>query len=96
MSFMIEDNSVLVKYKKYNDIWNKIKKTLDIKFHSKPVYVKKYIKTKIETFNVVVNTVFSDDKVSKESIHYICIAAKNIDSVKFIIFKFIQKNANIR
>ena len=31
---MTEDDSVLVKY---NEIWNKIKKTLNIKFHSMPV-----------------------------------------------------------
>ena len=35
---MIE-NVVLVKY---NEILNKIKKTLNIKFHSMPVYGKKY------------------------------------------------------
>ena len=31
MSFMIKDDSVLVKY---NEIWTKMKKTLNIKFHS--------------------------------------------------------------
>ena len=45
MSFMIEDDSILTKY---NEIWNKIKKTLNIKFHSMPVYDEKYIKTKVE------------------------------------------------
>ena len=40
MSSMIKDNSVLVKY---NEIWNKIKKTLNIKFHSMPAYDEKYI-----------------------------------------------------
>ena len=45
MSFMIEDHSILTKY---NEIWNKIKKTLNIKFHSMPVYDEKYIKTKVE------------------------------------------------
>ena len=35
MSFTIKDNSVLVKY---NEIWNKIKKTLSITFHSNPAY----------------------------------------------------------
>ena len=38
---MIENHSVLVKY---NEIWNKIKKTLGMKFHSMPVYDEKYIK----------------------------------------------------
>ena len=35
MSFMIKDDDVL---DKYNEIRNKIKKTLNIKFHSMPVY----------------------------------------------------------
>ena len=35
MSFVIKDYDVL---DKYNDIWNKFKKTLNIKFHSMPVY----------------------------------------------------------
>ena len=49
---MIEDDRVLVKY---NEIWNKIKKTLNIKFHSMPVYDEKYIKAKVNEFNDVVN-----------------------------------------
>ena len=35
MSSVIKDDDVL---DKYNDIWNKIKETLNIKFHSIPVY----------------------------------------------------------
>ena len=45
MSLMIEDDSVLVKY---NEIWSNVKKTLNIKFHSMPVYNEKYIKAKIK------------------------------------------------
>ena len=85
MSFKFEDNNVLVKY---NEIWNKLKTTLNIKLHSKPVYDEKYIKTKVKTFNGVVNTVVSDDK---ESIHYICIAAINIDFVMKIYKKTILR-----
>ena len=55
MSFMIEDDSVLIKY---NEIWNKIKQIKGIKFHSNPVYDKKYIKAKVKEFNGVVNTNF--------------------------------------
>ena len=40
MSFMIEDDSVLVKY---NKICNEIKNTVNRKFHSMPVNDKKYI-----------------------------------------------------
>ena len=88
MSFVTEDDIVLVKR---NEIWNKIKKTSDIKFHSNPVYDEKYIKTKVKIFNEVVNIIFSDNKIPKESIHYICIAAINIDSVMRIGTKTILK-----
>ena len=54
---------------------------LNIKFHSQPIYDEKYIKTKVKAFDNVFNTFFSDDKVPKESIHYICIAATSIASV---------------
>ena len=78
MSFMIEDDSVLVKY---NEIWNKIKKTLNIKFHSISVYDKKYIKAKVREFNGVVTKNFWGDKVPKEGVHHAFIAYISIDSV---------------
>ena len=42
MSFVIKDDDVL---DKYNEIWDKIKETLSIKFHSTPVYDEKYKKS---------------------------------------------------
>ena len=36
--FKIEDENVFLKY---NEIWNKITNTLNIKFHSQPIYEKK-------------------------------------------------------
>ena len=75
---MIEDDSVLVKY---NEIWNKIKKTLNIKFHSISVYDKKYIKAKVREFNGVVTKNFWGDKVPKEGVHHTFIAYISIDSV---------------
>ena len=44
MSFIVKDDMHL---NKYNEIWNKIKETLSIKFHSMPVYDEKYIKAKV-------------------------------------------------
>ena len=78
MSFIIKDDSVLVKY---NEIWNKIKKALDAKFHSMPVYDEKYIKGKIREFNGVIKTNFWGDKIPKEGVHHTCIACITIDSV---------------
>ena len=45
MSFKIEDESV---YLKYTEIWNKIKNSLNVKFHSQLIYNDKYIKTKVD------------------------------------------------
>ena len=78
MSFVIKDDDVL---DKYNEVWDKIKNTLSIKFHSMPVYDKKYIKAKVREFNCVIKTNFLGDEILKESVHYTCIACITIDSV---------------
>ena len=52
------------------------------------LFMMKIIKTKVKTFNGVVNTVFSDDKISKESIHCTCISAININ----LVMKMDKKN----
>ena len=78
MYFLIKDDYVL---NKYNEIWEKIKETLNIKFHSVPVYDEKYIKAKVREFNGVIKTNFLGDKIPKENEHYICIACITIDSV---------------
>ena len=76
-SFMVKDEDVL---DKYNEIWDKIKNKLNIKFHSMPVY-KTYIKAKVREFNGVIKTNFLGDEIPKESMHYTCIACITIDSV---------------
>ena len=97
MSFNIENEGV---YLEYNEIWNKIEKTLNIRFHSQPIYDGKYIKTKVNKFNGVINTVFPNNEISKESVHYTCIAAICVDSIlkvdKKAILKFIWNNVNTK
>ena len=78
MSFVIRDDSVL---DKYNETWDKIKETLKIQFHTMPVYDEKYIKFKVRKFNGVIKTNFLSDEISKENVHYACIACITIDSV---------------
>ena len=63
LSFRTEDDSVLVRY---NEIWNKIKKILNIKFHSMYVYDEKYIKAKVKEFNGVINTNYEVIKYQKK------------------------------
>ena len=78
MSFVIKDDDVL---DKYNEIWNKIKNTLNIKFHSMPAYHEKCIKAKVREFNGVIKTNVLGDGIPKENVHYACIACITIDSV---------------
>ena len=59
---MIKDDDVL---EKYNEIWNKIKKALNIELDSMPVYDEKYIKAKVREFNSVIKTNFLSDEVPK-------------------------------
>ena len=68
MSFKIEDESV---YLKYPEIWNKIKGLLNVKFHSQPIFDDKYIKTKVKTFNSMINILFSGNEIPKERNHHI-------------------------
>ena len=72
MSFKIEDEDV---YLKYNELWNKIKSISNVKLHSQPIYDEKYIKTKVKTFNNMINTLFSGDEIHKEKIHHVYIPA---------------------
>ena len=86
MSFLIKDDDdddddagdVL---DKYNVIWGKVKDTLNIKFHGMPVYDEKRIKAKAREFNGVIKTNFLGDEITKEGVHYTCIAGITIYSV---------------
>ena len=78
MSFLIEDEDV---YLKYTEIWNKIKKLICVKLHSQPIYDENYIKTKVKTFNSMINTLFPGNEIPKERNHYICIPEICVDSV---------------
>ena len=78
MSFSSDNVEIIIKY---NKIWKNITKTNGLKLDSQPVYYKKYIKTKLKTYDDKVNTVFSDNAIPKEKNHYSYIAAICIDFV---------------
>ena len=78
MSFVIKDDDVL---DKYNEIWDKIKEKLNIKFHNTPVHDETYIKAKVREFDGVIKTNFLGGKVPKENMHYTCMACITIGSV---------------
>ena len=78
MSFLIKDEEV---FDKYERIWGVIKTKLGIKFHSEPVYDETYIRAKVREFDGNIKTIFWDNDVPKENIHYTCITCITIDSV---------------
>ena len=78
MSFFIKDDKVS---EKYEQIWDVIKNKLKIKFHSLPVYDKRYLKTKVREYDGMIKTNFLGNNVPKENMHYTCIACITIDSV---------------
>ena len=71
MYFLINDDEV---WEKYEQIWDVIKNKLDIKFHSKPIYERKYLKTKVMEFDGVIKTNVLGNDMPTENIHYTCIA----------------------
>ena len=78
MSFLIKNDEV---WDKYEDIWDVIKNKLGIKFHSEPIYERKYLKAKIREFDGDIKTNFLGNGLPKENIYYTCIACITIDSV---------------
>ena len=78
MSFFIKDDDVLYKY---NEIWDKVREKINIKFHSELIYDKKYIKAEVREFDGVTKTNFLGNKVPKENMPYTCIACLTIYSV---------------
>ena len=78
MSFVTDDEEV---YKKYNEIWEVVRKLLKLKFTVSPVRDDKYIIAKLKIFNGINRTTFTDNIIPIERNHYICIAAIDIDSV---------------
>ena len=58
--------------------------------HSEPIYDDKYIKTKVKAFSSIINTLFTENEIPKERVHYVCIPAISIDSVLRVDKKIIH------
>ena len=77
-SFVTDDKEV---YKKYNEIWEVVRKLLKLKFTLSPVRDDKYIIAKLKIFKNVNITTFTNNVIPEENTHYTCISAIDIDSV---------------
>ena len=78
MSFVMDDEEI---YKKYNKIWEVVRKPLKIKFTVSPIQDDKYIIAKLKIFNRISRTTFTDNAIPIERNHYTCIPAIDINSV---------------
>ena len=61
---------------KYNKIWKSVSSIVEREF-----YCKKYLKTKIKSYNGKFNTHFYKNKIPKEGFQCICLSVILIDSV---------------
>ena len=78
MSFVTDNEEI---YKKYNEIWEVVRKLLKAKFTVGPVRDDKYIVAKLKIFNKINRTTFTNDTIPFEQNYYNCIPAIDIDSV---------------
>ena len=88
MLFVADDKEI---YKKYNKMWEVVRKLLKLKFALNSVRDNKYIIAKSKIFNGINRTTFTNDIIPMEKNHYTCISAIDIDSVLKIEKKHIIK-----
>ena len=100
MSFVTDDEEI---YKKYNEIWEVVRKLLKLKFAVGPVRDNKYIIAELKIFNRTNRTTFTDNIIPIERNNYSCIAAIDIECkyklkkgkhVNFINDEIIDENSD--
>ena len=78
VTFVTDDEKI---YKKYNEIWEVVKKLLKVDFAVDSVRDDKYLVAKLKIFDRINRTTFNNNFIPIERNHYICIPAIDIDSV---------------
>ena len=86
MSFLIKDDGKhndndIMMLEKYDTFSDKARYTITTGDDSQPEYNKKYLKTKIKSYEANINTNFHNEKKSKEGFHCICLSVILIDSI---------------
>ena len=66
MSFVTDDEEI---YKKYNEIWEVVRKLLKVKFTVSPIRDDKYIIAKFKIFNRINRTTFTDNAIPIDRNH---------------------------
>ena len=78
IKLLVNDKEI---WKKYSEIWSKIKSLIKKEFNSEPVYNDKYIKTKIKIYNNRVYTNFQHNKIPKDNEYCACLPVILLDSI---------------
>ena len=78
INLLVNDKEI---FKKYSEIWNKIKSLIKKECNSEPVYNDKYIKTNIKIYNNRVYTNFQDNKIPKDKEYFACLSVILLDSI---------------
>ena len=78
MSFVTDEEEI---YKKYNEIWEVVRKPLKLKFTVSPIRDDKHIIAKLKIFKKMNRTTFTNYIIPIEKNHYTCIPAIDIDSL---------------
>ena len=78
MSFVTDDEEI---NEKDNEIWKVVRKLLKVDFTVGPIRDDKYLVAKLEIFDRINRTTFTNNAIPIERSHYICIPAIDIDSV---------------
>ena len=76
MSFVTDDKKI---YEKYSKIWEVIRKLLKLRFTVSPVRHDKYLVAKLQIFNKINRTTFTNDIIPFERHNYNCIPVIDID-----------------
>ena len=87
--FFIKDHKLL---EKYSAILEKVRDSLKKELDSEPVYNKKYLKGKINSYNGKIKANFHNSKMPKEDSQYICLSVIWIDSVFRIYYCLLKIN----
>ena len=78
MSLVTDDEEI---YKKYNEIWEVVRKLLKVDFTVGPLRDDKYLVARLKIFDRINRTTFTNNAIPIERNHYICFPAIDIDSV---------------
>ena len=77
MSVLIKDDELL---ESYIEISKKVNNSIKKGFDSEPVYIEKYPKTKIKSYEGKISSNFHSDKIPKKGSQCICLSVVLIDS----------------